>query len=374
MATAPPAPSGLDADPSAYLALPRFNHSLDFHFLPPGAASPTPATVTYALTAAPPDAGAAWPLIVFFNGLGGHRLIAALLEGIAPCAHPHARPRDAMMVRGIREARGAMGQEALLCLHGGDSVDVSSFFLPPSSVPPSASSAASAVVASAPSPSPSSSPSAPASAIVAPDECDAIDSIWALGPGPTPSSPADILHTAFTRLADLCRMLGRVGRGGGGGRVGGVGRWVVENVYGRASAILFLAGVGALAVSISDPACRPAQLGRPLGAIAVSPPSTSSLPFLFFSSVLRAGAMTRATRCLARPAIAHPARLAPTPQTLRARPAFLHASRAATAPTPPVGRHRARAVLRTPDCLSTDLFLSRISSSYIAVYSSRRRA
>ncbi|KAJ7670734.1 hypothetical protein DFH06DRAFT_1369766 [Mycena polygramma] len=85
MTTAAPDPSGLDADPSAYLALPRFNHSLDFEFALPGAASPTPATVTYALTAAPPDAS--WPLIVFFNGLGGHRLIAALLEGIARAHH-----------------------------------------------------------------------------------------------------------------------------------------------------------------------------------------------------------------------------------------------------------------------------------------------
>ncbi|KAJ6471665.1 hypothetical protein C8R47DRAFT_1324969 [Mycena vitilis] len=288
MATAPPAPSGLDADPSAYLALPRFNHSLDFHFLPPGVASPTPATVTYALTAAPPDAACQWPLIVFFNGLGGHRLIAALLKGIAPCAHPHARPRDAMMVRGIREARGAMGQEALLCLHGGDSVDVSSFFLPPSSVPPSLSDG------------------------------------WA--------SKGD--------------------SGGGGGELE--------------------IGSGSSRMSTAVPL-------RFYSSLASAPsPSQSAIPRVVPRSWEgrweRLRAMTRATRCLARPAIAHPARLAPTPQTLRARPAFLPASRAATAPTPPVGRHRARAVLRTPDCLSTDLFLSRISSSYIAVYSSRRRA
>ncbi|KAJ6517101.1 hypothetical protein DFH09DRAFT_1430832 [Mycena vulgaris] len=80
MAAEPNAPSGLDADPTAYLALPRFNHSLDFDFQIPGAASST-ATVTYALTSAPADA--AWPVLVFFNGLGGHRFIAAMIEGIA---------------------------------------------------------------------------------------------------------------------------------------------------------------------------------------------------------------------------------------------------------------------------------------------------
>ncbi|KAJ7115074.1 hypothetical protein C8R43DRAFT_1242430 [Mycena crocata] len=68
--------SGLDADPTAYLALPRFNHSLDFDF-EVGRKS----TVTYALTDATPDAS--WPILVFFNGLGGHRLIAAMMEGIA---------------------------------------------------------------------------------------------------------------------------------------------------------------------------------------------------------------------------------------------------------------------------------------------------
>ncbi|KAJ6599699.1 hypothetical protein DFH09DRAFT_1503803 [Mycena vulgaris] len=80
MAVESQAPSGLDADPTAYLALARFNHSLDFDFEIPGAASST-ATVTYALTYAPADA--AWPVLVFFNGLGGHRFIAAMIEGIA---------------------------------------------------------------------------------------------------------------------------------------------------------------------------------------------------------------------------------------------------------------------------------------------------
>ncbi|KAJ6599683.1 hypothetical protein DFH09DRAFT_1503758 [Mycena vulgaris] len=46
----------------------------------PDAASQT-ATVTYALSYTPPDA--AWPVLVFFNGLGGHRLVAAMIEGIA---------------------------------------------------------------------------------------------------------------------------------------------------------------------------------------------------------------------------------------------------------------------------------------------------
>ncbi|KAJ7666629.1 Alpha/Beta hydrolase protein [Mycena polygramma] len=78
MATA--TPSGLDEDPTAYLALPRFNHTLDFELDLPGAESRT-ATVTYALTAAPSDAS--WPVVVFINGLGGHHLMAALAEGIA---------------------------------------------------------------------------------------------------------------------------------------------------------------------------------------------------------------------------------------------------------------------------------------------------
>ncbi|KAJ7484135.1 hypothetical protein FB451DRAFT_1363728 [Mycena latifolia] len=72
-------PSGLDADPSAYLALPRFNSSLEFSFELDGAEST--ATATYALTDAPSDGS--WPVLVFFNGLGGHRLIAAMIEGIA---------------------------------------------------------------------------------------------------------------------------------------------------------------------------------------------------------------------------------------------------------------------------------------------------
>ncbi|KAJ7431108.1 hypothetical protein FB451DRAFT_1381792 [Mycena latifolia] len=52
MATVTQAPSGLDASPSAYLALPRFNNSLDFAFEFDGAEST--ATVTYTLTDAPP--------------------------------------------------------------------------------------------------------------------------------------------------------------------------------------------------------------------------------------------------------------------------------------------------------------------------------
>ncbi|KAJ7437943.1 hypothetical protein FB451DRAFT_1570491 [Mycena latifolia] len=79
------APSGLDADPSAYryLALPCFNNSLDFSLELDGAEST--ATVTYVLTDAPPDSS--WPVLIFFNGLGGHRLIAAMIEGIA---HAHS--------------------------------------------------------------------------------------------------------------------------------------------------------------------------------------------------------------------------------------------------------------------------------------------
>ncbi|KAJ7027765.1 hypothetical protein C8F04DRAFT_1237915 [Mycena alexandri] len=80
MATPTQAPTGLDEDPKAYLALPRFNHTLDFDLELPGAESRT-ASVSYALTDVPPDAS--WPVLIFFNGLGGHRIIAALTEGIA---------------------------------------------------------------------------------------------------------------------------------------------------------------------------------------------------------------------------------------------------------------------------------------------------
>ncbi|KAJ7033112.1 hypothetical protein C8F04DRAFT_1355027 [Mycena alexandri] len=80
MATLTRAPTGLDEDPQAYLALPRFNHTLDFDLKLPGAECRT-ASVSYALTDVPPDAS--WPVLVFFNGLGGHRMIAALTEAIA---------------------------------------------------------------------------------------------------------------------------------------------------------------------------------------------------------------------------------------------------------------------------------------------------
>ncbi|KAJ7908712.1 hypothetical protein B0H13DRAFT_1878484 [Mycena leptocephala] len=80
MATGTDTPSGLDKDPTAYLALPRFNNTLHFHFEFPGTESHT-ATVTYALTDVPPDGS--WPVLVLFNGLGGHRFVAALIEGIA---------------------------------------------------------------------------------------------------------------------------------------------------------------------------------------------------------------------------------------------------------------------------------------------------
>ncbi|KAJ7154493.1 hypothetical protein C8R46DRAFT_1117514 [Mycena filopes] len=80
MAAVSQAPSGLDKDPEAYLALPRFHHTLDFELDLPGV-GPHTETVSYALTDAPPDRS--WPVLVFFNGLGGHRLIAALTEGIA---------------------------------------------------------------------------------------------------------------------------------------------------------------------------------------------------------------------------------------------------------------------------------------------------
>ncbi|KAJ6529326.1 hypothetical protein B0H19DRAFT_1274361 [Mycena capillaripes] len=80
MATITLGPSGLDDDPTAYLALPRFNHTLGFDFELPGAETST-ASVTYALTDAP--LSASLPVLVLFNGLGGHRLIAAMTEGIA---------------------------------------------------------------------------------------------------------------------------------------------------------------------------------------------------------------------------------------------------------------------------------------------------
>ncbi|KAF8217474.1 hypothetical protein K438DRAFT_1795068 [Mycena galopus ATCC 62051] len=72
-------PCGLDKDPAAYLALPRFNQTLDFSFELGGETQP--ATVGYALTYAPPSES--WPVLLFFNGLGGHRLIIAMTEGIA---------------------------------------------------------------------------------------------------------------------------------------------------------------------------------------------------------------------------------------------------------------------------------------------------
>ncbi|KAJ7912071.1 hypothetical protein B0H13DRAFT_2271727 [Mycena leptocephala] len=80
MATETFAPSGLDEDPTAYLALPRFNNTLHFQFEFPGTESHT-ANVTYTLTDAPPDGS--WPVLVLFNGLGGHRFVATLIEGIA---------------------------------------------------------------------------------------------------------------------------------------------------------------------------------------------------------------------------------------------------------------------------------------------------
>ncbi|KAF7297030.1 Cellobiohydrolase I [Mycena indigotica] len=61
-----------------YLSLPRFNRSLDFDFTVNE--ETYNATVSYALTYAPDET--TWPVLVFFNGLGGHRLIAALIEGI----------------------------------------------------------------------------------------------------------------------------------------------------------------------------------------------------------------------------------------------------------------------------------------------------
>ncbi|KAJ7258389.1 hypothetical protein B0H12DRAFT_443260 [Mycena haematopus] len=79
MATTIEAPSGLDADPAAYLALPRFNQTLDFDF--ELGTEIHAATVGYALTYVPPSE--TWPVLLFFNGLGGHRLITAMTEGIA---------------------------------------------------------------------------------------------------------------------------------------------------------------------------------------------------------------------------------------------------------------------------------------------------
>lgn len=68
------APTGLDADSKAFLALPRFNRSLDFQIPSQAGVS----TVTYAMTEPPlPDA----PTIVFWNGLGAHRIAAAFLDG-----------------------------------------------------------------------------------------------------------------------------------------------------------------------------------------------------------------------------------------------------------------------------------------------------
>ncbi|KAF8206000.1 hypothetical protein K438DRAFT_1817680 [Mycena galopus ATCC 62051] len=72
-------PCGLDKDPAAYLALPRFNQTLDFSFELGGETQP--ATVGYTLTYAPPSES--WPVLFFFNGLGGHRLITAVTEGFA---------------------------------------------------------------------------------------------------------------------------------------------------------------------------------------------------------------------------------------------------------------------------------------------------
>ncbi|KAF7320712.1 Cellobiohydrolase I [Mycena chlorophos] len=66
-------------DDPAYLDEPRFNNTLDIDY--PLNGTTHKATVGYAITEAPVDA--AWPVLVFFNGLGGHRLIAALIEGIA---------------------------------------------------------------------------------------------------------------------------------------------------------------------------------------------------------------------------------------------------------------------------------------------------
>ncbi|KAJ7437968.1 hypothetical protein FB451DRAFT_1570499 [Mycena latifolia] len=60
----------------------RIPRRLDFALELDGAEST--ATVTYVLTDARPDGF--WPVLVFFSGLCGHRLIAAMIEGIA---HAH---------------------------------------------------------------------------------------------------------------------------------------------------------------------------------------------------------------------------------------------------------------------------------------------
>ncbi|KAJ7056064.1 hypothetical protein C8F01DRAFT_1156699 [Mycena amicta] len=79
MATYPPHPPFGRQDDTTYLSLARFNNTLDFDF--PLDGTTHRATVSYAYTYAPPEAS--WPVLIFFNGLGGHRLIAALIEGIA---------------------------------------------------------------------------------------------------------------------------------------------------------------------------------------------------------------------------------------------------------------------------------------------------
>ncbi|KAJ7056069.1 hypothetical protein C8F01DRAFT_1156719 [Mycena amicta] len=79
MATYPPHPPFGRQDDTTYLSLARFNNTLDFDFALGGTTHR--ATVSYAYTYAPPEAS--WPVLIFFNGLGGHRLIAALIEGIA---------------------------------------------------------------------------------------------------------------------------------------------------------------------------------------------------------------------------------------------------------------------------------------------------
>ncbi|KAJ7912068.1 hypothetical protein B0H13DRAFT_2478199 [Mycena leptocephala] len=79
--------------------------------------------------------------------------------------------RAAIMRRGMAESRVAMGQEALICLHGGDA---------------------------APRSLPSTSPRPGAASTGEPE--NESDSVWGLGPGP---SPAHILQDAFTRLAGL---------------------------------------------------------------------------------------------------------------------------------------------------------------------------
>jgi hypothetical protein len=79
--------------------------------------------------------------------------------------------RAAIMRRGMAESRVAMGQEALICLHGGDAAPRSRSL-----------------------PSPSTSPS-PGAASTSESESD---SVWGLGVGAT---DADVLRGAFTRLA-----------------------------------------------------------------------------------------------------------------------------------------------------------------------------